>query len=62
MAPGEEMVQMDTMESQDVVKGTYTVKYSDETYEFHGVEMAPPSGVFRTNYTRFVVIRYALHT
>jgi hypothetical protein len=59
---GEEMVRMDTMGSQDVVKGTYTVKYGDETYEFHGVEMAPPSGVFGTNYTRFVVIGYAVHT
>lgn len=56
----EEMVRMDTVGSQDMVKGTYAVKYGDETYEFHGVEMAPPSGVFGTNYTRFVVIGYAV--
>ena len=48
---------MDTMGSQVVTKGTYTIKLGDEMYKFHGVEMPPPSGVFGTNYTRFVVIR-----
>ena len=53
-----QMVRMDTLGSQDVAKGMYTVGCGDETYEFHGVEMPPPSGVFRTNYTRFVAIGY----
>jgi hypothetical protein len=56
-----QMVRMDTVGSQDVTRGMYTVRYGDETYEFHGVEMPPPSGVFGTNYTRFVVIEYAVH-
>ena len=50
------MVRMDTMGSQKVTKGMYTVECGDETYNFHGVEMPPPSGVFGTNYTRSVVI------
>ena len=58
---GKQMVRMDTKGSQDVTQGMYTVRYSDETYKFHGVEMPPPSGVFGTNYTRFVAIEYAVH-
>jgi hypothetical protein len=59
---GKQMVRMDTMGSQDVTKGMYTVKWGNETYEYHGVEMPPPSGVFGTNYTQFVPIRlYCMH-
>jgi hypothetical protein len=49
-----DMVRMDTKGSQDTEKGVYTVKYGDDVFEFHGVDMPPPSGVFGTNYTRFV--------
>lgn len=51
-----DMVRMDTKGSQDTAEGMYTVQYGDEKYEFHGVEMPPPSGVFGTNYTRFVEV------
>lgn len=45
---------MDTTGSHGSTQGTYTVKYGGDTFEFHGVDMPPPSGVFGTNYTRFV--------
>ena len=48
------MVRMDTTGAQDSEQGVYIVKYGEESYEFHGVNMPPPSGVFGTNYTRFV--------
>lgn len=48
------MVRMDTMGSQSSVSGAYTVKYGDDEFEFHQVEMPPPSGVFGANYTRYV--------
>ena len=47
-----EMVRMDTLGSQAGIEGTYTVDVGREKYDFHKVEMAPPSGVFGTNYTR----------
>ena len=49
-----EMVRMDTMGSQDSTQGVYTVKYGKDIFEFHGVDMPPPYGVFGTNYARFV--------
>lgn len=49
-----EMVRMDTLGSQESTEGMYTIKHGDMTFEFHGVEMPPPSGVIGTNYTRFV--------
>ena len=49
-----QIVQMDTTGSHGSTQGTYTVKYGGDTFEFHGVDMPPPSGVFGTNYTRFV--------
>ena len=58
---GEQMVRMDTKGSQDVTKGMYSIKCGNETYEFNGVEMPPPSGVFGTNYTRYVASGYAVH-
>jgi hypothetical protein len=51
-----QIVRMDTMGSQDSTEGAYTVKYGEDVYEFHGVDMPPPSGVFGTNYTRFVKV------
>jgi hypothetical protein len=51
-----QIVRMDTMGSQSSTKGTYTVKYGEDVYEFHGVDMPPPSGVFGTNYMRFVKV------
>jgi hypothetical protein len=48
----EEMVRMDTLGSQASTHGVYTVDAGREKCEFHKVEMAPPSGVFGTNYTR----------
>ena len=48
------MVRMDTMGSQDSTQGTYTVKYREDKFEFHGVDMPLPSGAFGTNYTRSV--------
>ena len=48
------MVRMDTMGSQDSVRGAYTVKCGDDPFVFHDVEMPPPSGVVGVNYTRFV--------
>ena len=51
---GAQMVRMDTMGSQDSTQGTYTVKYGEDKFEFHGVDMPPPSGAFGTNYTRSV--------
>ena len=51
------MVRMNTMRSQDDIKGVYSVKCGDDTYEFHGVDMPPPSGVFGVNYTMCVVAR-----
>ena len=51
------MVRMNTMGSQDDTKGVYSVKCGDDAYEFHGVDMPPPSGVFGVNYTRCVVAR-----
>ena len=51
---GVQMVRMDTMGSQDSTQGTYTVKYREDKFEFHGVDMPPPSGAFGTNYTRSV--------
>jgi len=49
-----QMVRMHTMGAQDTTKGIYTVKYGEDAFEFHGAEMSPPSGVFATNYSRFV--------
>ena len=51
---GGQMVRMDTMGSQGSTQGTYTVKCGEDKFEFHGVDMAPPSGAFGTNYTRSV--------
>ena len=48
-----QMVRMDTRGSQDGSKGMYVVEFGDLKFEFHGVEMPPPSGVVGTNYTRF---------
>lgn len=45
---------MDTRGLQDTEKGEYTVKYGGDSFVFHGVEMAPPSGYFATNYARYV--------
>ena len=42
---------MDSMGEQYAQEGEYAVKYKDV---FHGVELPPPSGVFGTNYTRYV--------
>ena len=47
-----EILRMDTKGLQDVTKGVYAVKYRGETYEFHGVDMPPPSGAFGANYAR----------
>lgn len=47
-----EMVRMDTKGRQDSTQGEYTVKYGDDTFVFHGVDMPPPSGYFGTNYSR----------
>jgi len=49
-----QILRMDTLGSQTSTEGTYTVKYGEDRFEFHGVDMPPPSGVFGTNYTRFV--------
>jgi hypothetical protein len=49
-----DMVRMDTKGSQDSTKGMYTVKCGKDSFEFHCVDMPPPSPVFTTNYTRFV--------
>ena len=51
----QQMVRMDTKGSQKGTEGMYVVENGDEKYEFHGVEMPPPSGVFGTNYTRCVI-------
>ena len=51
---GKQMVRMDTMGSQDTQQGDYTVKYGDDTFIFHGVDLPPPSGFFAANYARFV--------
>jgi hypothetical protein len=56
-----QMVRMDTMGSQDSVRGAYTVKCGDDPFVFHDVEMPPPSGAVGVNYTRFVNGGY-LHT
>jgi len=56
-----EMVRMDTSGSQDRTEGMYTVEYGDLKFEFHGVEMPPPSGVFGTNYTRFAIFESPWH-
>jgi hypothetical protein len=50
-----DLLRMDTLGSQDVTKGVYTVKCGDDVFEFHGVDMPPPSGMFGVNYTRYVV-------
>ena len=47
-----QMVRMDTMGSQDVTKGVYSVKCRDDTFEFNGVDLPPPSGMFGVNYAR----------
>ena len=47
------MVRMDAGGAQDVQHGEYTVKYKDDEFVFHGVELPPPSGVFGTNYSRY---------
>lgn len=49
-----QILRMDTLGSKTSDEGTYTVKYGGDKFEFHGVDMPPPSGVFGTNYTRFV--------
>ena len=54
-----EMVRMDTLGSQDSAEGTYTVGHGDMKFEFHGVEMPPPSGVIGTNYTRFASMGFS---
>jgi hypothetical protein len=56
-----EMVRMDTKGSQESAQGMYTVELGDMKFEFHGVEMPPPSGVFGTNYTRFAISRSVWH-
>ena len=52
------MVRMDTKGSQTTVQGEYTVKYGNDAFVFHGVNMPPPSGVFGTNYSRYVGSRW----
>ena len=47
------MMRMHTMGMQDSVQGDYSVKCGEDTFTFHGVDMAPPSGVFGVNYARF---------
>jgi hypothetical protein len=54
------IMRMDTKGSQDSTQGTYTVKYGEDAFEFHGVDMPPPTGVFGTNYTRLFQ-GYAYH-
>jgi hypothetical protein len=56
-----DMVRMDTKGSQDSTKGMYTVKCGKDSFEFHCVDMPPPSPVFTTNYTRFVKDRLHSH-
>jgi len=53
-----QMLRMDTKGSKTTVQGVYTVKCGDDSFAFHGVEMPPPSGVFGTNYSRYVNNRY----
>ena len=48
------MVRMDTKGSQTTVQGEYTVKHGNDLFVFHEVDMPPPSGVFGTNYSRYV--------
>ena len=48
------MVRMDTIGSQDVTKGVYSVKCGDDIFHFHGVDLPPPSGMFGVNYMRCV--------
>ena len=48
------MLRMDTRGSQEKVEGDYSVVHGDDTFTFHGVDMPPPSGVFGTNYSRYV--------
>jgi hypothetical protein len=37
-------------------KGTYMLQVDEIPIEFHGVELAPPSGVFGVNYARYVLL------
>ena len=34
---------------------TYTIKYKEEVYEFQQEQLAPPVGLFASNYSRYVV-------
>jgi len=52
---------MNAMGAQSSGKGMYTVGYGDVKFEFHGVDMPPPSGVFGTNYARFVEVGCVVH-
>jgi hypothetical protein len=56
------MVRMHTKGSQDSSVGAYTVKHGEDSFVFHGVNMPPPSGVFGTNYSRFVEVKWCYTT
>ena len=48
------MLRMDTLGTQGKIKGIYTVEVGDDSFDFHDVNMPPPSGVYGVNYSRFV--------
>jgi len=52
---------MDAGKRLPSTKGTYMLEIDDTPIEFHGVELAPPTGVFGVNYSRYLLLHINLN-